>query len=91
MSYSTPEMRADILRMQRLNSRPKPETVQSEAMRYLRVHSFLVELRKKYLERRITPQQYSTLRGQATHGDLDGANKGLANVLIESAVRRTNT
>ena len=60
-------------------------TVPEDAGRYLRAHKVLTELREKYLKRRITPQQYRTLRGQAIAGDIDGAMKGLARILAREA------
>lgn len=61
--------------------RLKDLTVPEDAGRYLRAHKVLTELREKYLKRRITPQQYRTLRGQAIAGDIDVAVKGLAKAL----------
>lgn len=56
-------------------------TLREEASRYAAAHAILTELRTNYRKRRITPQQYKTLRGQAIAGDIDGATKGLAKVL----------
>ena len=56
-------------------------TVREDAGRYLRANVILPELREKYLKRRITWQQYKTLRGQALAGDIDGAVKGLARIM----------
>lgn len=65
--------------------RLKDLTVPEDAGRYLRAHKVLTELRERYLKRRITPQQYKTLRGQAIAGDIDGAVKGLAKILAREA------
>lgn len=75
--YRTKPMTREMAEEERL----KDLTVPEDAGRYLRAHKVLTELREKYLKRRITPQQYRTLRGQALAGDVDGAVKGLANVL----------
>ena len=48
---------------------------------YVKAQYFLTDLRYHWRKRHITSQQYSTLRGQAVHGDLDGAVKGLATLL----------
>lgn len=34
----------------------------------------------------LTPQQYRTLRGQAVHGDLAGAEKGYARLMTQRRV-----
>ena len=59
---------------------PRP-SVATDAGRYLRANVILPELREKYLKRRITWQQYKTLRGQALAGDIDGAVNGLARIM----------
>ena len=68
----------------RAKARQKQEqmlTIKEDARRYVKINPFLTDLRKRYMQRRITGQQYISLRGQAINGDLDGAIKGLANVL----------
>ena len=55
--------------------------VREDASRYLRARLILSDLREKYAQGKITWQQYSTMRGQALAGDIDGAVKGLARVL----------
>ena len=55
------------------------KTVGRDAVLYLNAHRF-IELMKK-CKKHITAQQYSTLRGQALHGDLAGAEKGLAKLM----------
>ena len=57
------------------------QAVREDAGRYLRARVILNDLREKHLARKITWQQYSTMRGQALAGDVDGAVKGLAKVL----------
>jgi len=52
-----------------------------DASRYLKARLILSDLREKLRFGKITWQQYSTLRGQALAGDVDGAVKGLARVL----------
>jgi len=55
--------------------------VREDASRYLKARLILNDLRDKLRFGTITWQQYSTLRGQALAGDVDGATKGLARVL----------
>lgn len=43
---------------------------------YRRAHVFLDELNRR--RRKLTRQQYLTIKGQALSGDIDGAVKGLA-------------
>lgn len=57
------------------------QAVREDAGRYLRARLILNDLREKHLAGKITWQQYSTMRGQALAGDVDGAVKGLAKVL----------
>lgn len=76
----TPEMEAD--------QRRRDRSVLEDAGRYLRARLILNDLREKYLAGKITFQQYSTLRGQALAGDVDGAVKGLARVLRQNEVER---
>jgi hypothetical protein len=53
--------------------------------RYVHARLILNDLREKYTQGMITWQQYSTLRGQALAGDVDGAVKGLGRVLLRNA------
>ena len=62
----------------------RDRTVPEDAGRYLRAHGILCELREKYRKRKITAQQYRTIRGQAIAGDVDGAVKGLGKLLEEN-------
>ena len=55
--------------------------VRLDASRYLKARLILNDLRDKMRSGNISWQQYSTLRGQALAGDVDGAVKGLATVL----------
>jgi hypothetical protein len=55
--------------------------VREDASRYLKARLILNDLRDKMRSGKISWQQYSTLRGQALAGDVDGAVKGLARVL----------
>ena len=55
--------------------------VRLDASRYLKARLILNDLRDKMRSGNISWQQYSTLRGQALAGDVDGAVKGLAKVL----------
>ena len=57
--------------------------VRSDASRYLRARLILNDLKEKYTQGKINWRQYSTMRGQALAGDIDGAVKGLARVLRE--------
>lgn len=62
--------------------------VREDASRYLRARLILNDLRKKHMAGKITWQQYSTMRGQALAGDIDGAVKGLARVLRQNEAER---
>ncbi len=53
--------------------------VRQAATRYLRANAFLTILRG-HLDV-ITMQEFRTLRGQALHGDIEGAEKGLHRIL----------
>lgn len=53
--------------------------IQHDAGVYTRANKFLTALKKH--RREITAQEYSTLRGQALAGDIDGATKGLDRIL----------
>lgn len=65
------------------------QAVREDAGRYLRAHRILTELKMEYRRRKITFQQYSTMRGQALAGDVDGAVKGLAKVLRDREMEGT--
>ena len=45
---------------------------------YLRINNFLNQIKQS---KTLTPQQKRTLWGQATHGDLDGAMRGYAQLV----------
>ena len=62
--------------------------LQQDAARYRKAHYFLMDLRRLWKQREITSQQYSTLRGQALSGDMDGAIKGLGRILEHNAEER---
>lgn len=62
------------------------EAVREDAGRYLKARLILNDLREKHMAGKITFQQYSTMRGQALAGDVEGAVKGLAKVLRDRAV-----
>ena len=62
--------------------------VREDASRYLRARLILNDLREKHMAGKITWQQYSTMRGQALAGDVDGAVKGLARVLRQNEAER---
>ena len=66
---------------------PRP-SVATDAGRYLRARLILSDLREKLRFGKITWQQYSTIRGQALAGDIDGAVKGLARVLLKNEAER---
>lgn len=75
--YRTEPRSAEIEREEQM----RDLTVREDAMRYLRAHKVLTELRYEFRRNTITRQQYRTLRGQAVAGDLDGALKGLARIM----------
>ncbi len=62
--------------------------VREDASRYLRARLILNDLREKHMAGKITWPQYSTMRGQALAGDVDGAVKGLARVLRQNEAER---
>ena len=62
--------------------------VREDASRYLRARLILNDLREKHMAGKITWQQYSTMRGQALSGNIDGAVKGLARVLRQNEAER---
>lgn len=51
---------------------------------YQRAQTFLTMVKRS---RTLTPQQKSTLRGQALHGDIEGARKGYARLVNVGAER----
>lgn len=53
--------------------------VETDAMRYLRAHPFLEQLKKH--EKDLDRQQFKTLRGVALSGDVQAAEKGLRTIL----------
>ena len=55
------------------------QAVIRKAEGYVNAKCFLKILRQNY--RKLTPQQFKTLRGQAVNGDVDGATKGLEKIL----------
>jgi hypothetical protein len=48
-------------------------------MNYALINAFL-KLLENY-RKRMTPQQYRALRGQAANGDIPGARRGLARII----------
>ena len=63
-------------------------TIQYDATRYIRAHYFLTDLRQKWKDREINNQQYSAIRSLALAGNIDGATKELARVVMENLNRR---
>lgn len=57
----------------------KSREVRQAANVYLKAHGFLNILRGHLDD--ITMQEFRTLRGQALHGDIEGAEKGLHRIL----------
>lgn len=57
----------------------KSREVRQAANVYLRANAFLNVLRGRLDV--ITMQEFRTLRGQALHGDIEGAEKGLHRIL----------
>ena len=53
--------------------------LRSEANKYIKAKPFIDELKKCH--KALPYQQYSTLRGQALSGDVEGAYKGLRRAL----------
>ena len=64
------------------------KNVAQDSARYCRAHYILTELRQKWKDRDITSQQYGEIRAQALAGDIDGATKAMANVIMENLNRR---
>ena len=48
-------------------------------MQYLKVNNFLDRMRRA--EKLMSHQEFMTLRGQAIHGDIEGAEKGFRKIL----------
>lgn len=59
------------------------EGIKADAGTYARNHKFLMLLRETMQAGYITRQEMLTLRGQALSGDADGAQKGLARLMLE--------
>lgn len=59
--------------------RRRREAEKVTPMQYLRVNNFLDRLKKA--TKLMSHQEFMTLRGQAVHGDIEGAEKGLRKVL----------
>ena len=78
MTENAKRRAAGIERRQEMDAR-------EDASRYLKARLILSDLREKLRFGKITWQQYSTLRGQALAGDVDGAVKGLGRVLLRNA------
>ena len=58
-------------------------SLRQDASAYLKAHFFLTDLRKRYMRREITGEQYSSLRRKALQGNLDGAGQELEVLLYE--------
>ena len=78
MTENAKRRAAGIERRQEMDAR-------EDASRYLKARLILSDLREKLRFGKITWQQYSTLRGQALAGDVDGAVKGLGRVLLRNS------
>ena len=78
MTENAKRRAAGIERRQEMDAR-------EDASRDLRARLILSDLREKLRFGKITWQQYSTLRGQALAGDVDGAVKGLGRVLLRNS------
>lgn len=52
--------------------------IKHDSYRFLVEQNILVDLRKYYLRKQLTWDNYSELRKQALDGDVDGARKALA-------------
>ena len=59
------------------------EGIKADAGTYARNHKFLMQLREMMQNGYITRQEMLTFRGQALSGDADGAQKGLARLMLE--------
>jgi len=77
------EKRLTRLEQREQRERRKFENIDEDALKYLKARPVLDELRKHYNERRITWQQYLTIRGQALNGNIDGATKGMRRLVKE--------
>ena len=58
-------------------------SLRQDASAYLKAHSFLTDLRKRYMRREITGAQYISLRRKALQGELEVAGKELEILLYE--------
>ena len=57
-------------------------TVREDASRYLKANGILNELRTQYKLRRLTPNQFETMRKRAVEeGDIDGVTRDLAKIV----------
>ena len=61
--------------------RGRERAIQDDAERYLKAHNILSDMRKKYLKKRISYDQYKKLREKAISGNIVGATKGLEDIL----------
>ncbi len=52
---------------------------------YVRVNWFLTRLRNRLQLRKLTQQQFRTLRGQALRGDMEGAERTLEKLIREGS------
>ena len=61
--------------------RRMPQTaaeIRADANKYLKAKDVLAEMRKAYLNKEITYQEYADFHRMAVDGDVDGAKKALA-------------
>ena len=77
--------KVEMIYMTRLHKNPPINADNIAAWRdftaddYARAHKFLDEM-KLYVGK-LTKQEYATIKGQALHGDVEGARRGLRNVI----------
>ena len=67
--------------------RGRDRAIKDDAERYLRAHSILMDLRSKYLRKLISYEQYKELREKALSGDINGATKGIENIMANEERR----
>lgn len=67
--------------------RNSAKVIAAESANYRKAHMVLTDLRHRWRRREITGQEYSTLRGQAISGNIDGAVKGLYRILERNATK----
>lgn len=67
------------MKLSQIELNTQTKELRKAATRYLRANAFLTILRG-HLDA-ITMQEFRTLRGQALHGDIEGAEKGLHRIL----------